>query len=157
MNKKTDIQVESRLLEARRKSLERMNSTAMRSHGKLWGMDVFSWFLPDSELIANTLSAFPFPVIWIGNKSDMLATLQGEEIDLSNMQAVICFDAHVFELSDKVISQITYLAGVKDVASALEMVSSLQGNQKVLLFTSSRENWEQDKQKFEAFLALVKV
>ena len=157
MEKKQDLNLENRLLDFRQESLKRMNSTTMRSHGKLWGMDVFSWFLPDPELIANTLTAFPFQVIWLANEEDIIRTINEDNGVIQNLHAVICFDNHIFSLTDRLLGQVKQVFGTNDLNDAFEFFQMLQGAQRVLLFTSSSRNWEDDKISFENYLSMVQI
>jgi hypothetical protein len=111
MEKKQDLNLENRLLDFRKESLKKLNTTTMRSHGKLWGMDVFSWFLPDPELITK----------------------------------------------DNLLSEVKHVIGTNDLISAFEYFQMLQGSQRVLLFTSSLENWEEDKLNFDNYLSMVQI
>lgn len=37
----------------------------LRPHGKMWGMDVFSWNNPSIEDVQNTLLSFPAPILLV--------------------------------------------------------------------------------------------
>lgn len=157
MDKKTNIHTGDRLLEARRESLRQMNATSMRPHGKLWGMDVFSWFHPDPELIANTLHSFPFQVIWIANGDDVISALKEEELVVNNLHAVITYDASIFKFEDSWLNGIKNCAGTQTVEEAFHFLRMFKAPQKVLMFSASGENWEAHKTAFEDFLKLVQV
>lgn len=157
MEKKQDLNLENRLLDFRKESLKKLNTTTMRSHGKLWGMDVFSWFLPDPELITNTLAAFPFQVIWLANESDIKRTIKDDPAVVNNLHAVICFDNSIFSLPDNLLNEVKHVIGTKDLLSAFEYFQMLQSSQRVLLFTSSLENWEEDKLNFDNYLSMVQI
>jgi hypothetical protein len=157
MNKKANILIENRLLEARKESLKQLNSTAMRPHGKLWGMDVFSWFHPEAELVANTLHSFPFPVIWIANGDDIIAALHEEELVVNNLHALIAYDSSIFDLENSWLKNINIVAGTASISEAFQLLNVFKAPHKVLLFTASGANWEEDKQSFEEFLKLVQV
>lgn len=157
MEKKTNIRIEDRLLKARKESLHQMNATSMRPHGKLWGMDVFSWFHPDPELIANTLHSFPFPVIWIANGADIIQALKEEELVLNNLHAVVAYDASIFSLENSWLDGIKNCAGTTTVDEAFHFLRMFKAPQKVFMFTASGENWEENKRTFEDFLKLVQV
>ena len=157
MEKKQDLNLGNRLLDFRKESLKRLNSTTMRSHGKLWGMDVFSWFLPDPELITNTLTAFPFQVIWVANEVDVVRTIEEDPFVMSNLHTVICYDNSIFTLPETLLDQVKQVIGTPDLERAFECFQMLQGTQRVLLFTSSSSSWEDDKLQFENYLSLVQI
>ncbi len=157
MEKKQDLNLENRLLDFRKESLKKLNTTTMRSHGKLWGMDVFSWFLPDPELITNTLSAFPFHVIWLANENDIIRTIHDDNTIVNNLHAVICYDNSIFSLPENLLNEVKHVIGTKNLISAFECFQMLQGTQRVLMFTSSSESWEEDKLNFENYLSMVQI
>jgi hypothetical protein len=157
MEKKQGLNLENRLIDFRKESLKRLNTTTMRSHGKLWGMDVFSWFLPDPELMTNTLTAFPFQVIWLANEVDIVRTISDDERVIKNLHAVICIDNSIFSLPENLLGETKHVIGLNDLNSALECIQMMQGAQRVLLFTSSSNDWEEDKLKFENYLSMVQI
>lgn len=157
MDKNLNIRIEDRLLEARRESLGRMNATSMRPHGKLWGMDVFSWFHPDPEIIANTLQSFPFPVIWIGNGLDITQTLAESDLKNNNLSAVIAYDSNVFNLKNTWLDGIKNCAGTNSVDAAFVFLRMFKAPQNVLMFTASGNDWEHHRNCFEEYLKVVQV
>ena len=41
--------------------------TTLQSHGKIQGMDAFSWHNPNIFVLDKTIESFPFRTIWLGN------------------------------------------------------------------------------------------
>lgn len=156
MNEKLNTRTEDRLLEARKEGLNKMHETSMRPHGKLWGMDVFSWVNPSTEMISNTLHSFPFPVIWIGNGSDIIQSLNEEELVIHNLRSVITHDTNIFNLKDSWLEGLKNCAGTDSVEAAFHLVQLFKAPQTVLLFTASGEKWEEDAAQFEEFIKLLK-
>lgn len=156
MNEKLNTRVEDRLLEARKESLKNLHSTSMRSHGKFWGMDVFSWVNPNPGLIANTIHSFPFPVIWVGNALDIMDTLTEEEMILGNLHSIIAFDSNVFTLKDSWLNGVNNCAGTNSVEDAFQFVKLFKASQTVLMFSSSGENCEQANSAFEELIKLYR-
>ena len=74
-SKTTTRKKEDQLLEARQEGLRNAENSSIRPHGKLWEMDVFSWYKPNIHVLANTIHAFPFPVIWVANSSDIIEAI----------------------------------------------------------------------------------
>lgn len=157
MKDKVKLNVEETLLEARRESLQQIHTNSMRSHGKLWGMDVFSWSNPNSEIIANTLRSFPFPVIWIGNGSDIVSALNEEELVANNLHAIISYDTNVFNFKESWLSKIPNCAGTQSVADAHHFLKMFKAPQTVLMFTASGDNHMDNMNEFEHFLFLVQT
>jgi len=62
---KKQIGAEESLLKARVEGMHQLEKGSLRPHGKLWGMDVFSWYNPMRFELENVLSSFPSPVLWL--------------------------------------------------------------------------------------------
>lgn len=157
MSEKNITRTGDRLLEARRESLQQMNTTSMRPHGKLWGMDVFSWIHPNPSLVINTLHAFPFRVFWLGNASDIEAALLEDELLLGHIHAVVTYDSNVFKFKDEWLNKIENCAGTGTLSDSFHLLEMFKAPQTVLLFTASGENAENLKQEFENYLNLVRI
>ena len=85
LEKKTKVDQRTQLLQAREEGLKSLQNGVLKPHGKLLGMDVFSWLNPDVHMLMNTLHSFPFPVIWIAQKMDWDALLNLDNTILSNL------------------------------------------------------------------------
>jgi hypothetical protein len=157
MSEKLGTRTEDRLLEARRESLHQLNESSIRPHGKLWGMDVFSWFNPTPSLIANTLHSFPFPAIWIGNGAVIAKALAEDELLLNNLSAIISYDSSIFNLENHWLDKIENCVGTQSVEEAFHFLKMVKAPQTILMFTATGENWEENKKEFEDFLKLVQV
>jgi hypothetical protein len=157
MSEKLGTRTEDRLLEARRESLHQLNESSIRPHGKLWGMDVFSWFNPTPSLIANTLHSFPFPAIWIGNGAVIAKTLADDESLVNNLSALISYDSSIFNLDNHSLDQMKNCVGTKSVDEAFHFLKMVKAPQTILMFTATGENWEERKKEFENYLKLVQV
>jgi hypothetical protein len=157
MREKVGTRAENRLLEARRESLHQLNESSIRSHGKLWEMDVFSWFNPSPSLIANTLHSFPFPAIWIGNGTVISKVLAEDELLLNNLSAIISYDSTIFKLENNWLDQLKNCVGTQSVNEAFHFLKMIKAPQTILMFTATGENWEENKKEFEDFLKLVQV
>jgi hypothetical protein len=156
MSEKNITRTVDRLLEARRESLQQMNSSSMRSHGKLWGMDVFSWVHPNASLVINTLHAFPFKVIWLGNSEDIAAALKEDDGLLGNLHSVVTYDSNVFLFEDEWLNRIENCAGTADLEHAFQLLNMFKAPQTVLFFTASGEKADEWNEVFENYLKLVK-
>lgn len=157
MNEKLNIKVEDRLLEARKEGLRQFHETSMRPHGKLWGMDVFSWSNPNAGLISNTLHSFPFPVIWIGNGSTIIDAINEEEDVLANLHSIIAYDFNVFNLKDEWLTKVKNCAGTETVEQTFEFLKMFKAPQTVLMFTSSGEKQLENMKIFDDYLKLVQL
>jgi hypothetical protein len=155
MEKQRTISAEELLLGARKESLSRINQTALRSHGKLWGMDVFSWIHPNMSSIGTTINSFPFSVVWVGNAHDLKSALEVQPELMEKLSAVLVYDNTVFALKNEHLTHIKNCVGTGRVEEALRMVKIAAQPQTILLFTASGEVAEEAKIEFENTLNLL--
>jgi hypothetical protein len=156
MSEKNITRSGDRLLEARRESLQQMNTTSMRPHGKLWGMDVFSWIHPNPSLVINTLHAFPFKVFWIGNASDIELALLEDKSLLYQLHALITYDSNVFTFRDEWLNKVENCAGTAMLSDSFHLLELFKASRTVLLFTATGEHANKLKEEFEHYLNLVR-
>jgi hypothetical protein len=142
----------NQLQEARTRNLEQIEKSALRAHGKLWGMDVFSWYNPMTFEIENILHSFPTPVLWFGNAED-ISKLAGDNKDcFSNLKMICCHDKADLSLSFEAMNLIETFFAANELGDVLKMLKTFKKENGILLFTSKGENWKQDKIAFESFL-----
>lgn len=140
------------LLEARELQLKNVDSDGLRSLGKYWGMDVFTWSNPFSGVLANMIHSFPFPVIWIGNQADIAKTLQTDEDICYNLDGIVLTDASIFSLPDIVLKNVKNCASSTNLLETVELLNAFKSNQKILLYTSSGEEGTAKRKEFETYL-----
>lgn len=146
------INAQEKLLKARQQNLENQVVSSLRSHGKMWGMDVFSWFKPSLYELENTLSSFPAPICWFANENDVVNLLKEETYWLVNVKLICTYDNAGFKLPNQVMDKVDTILGTEKIEDALDLVKTLKMKQGILLFTSSGENWNSFKLKFDEFL-----
>ena len=154
MENKVEHKLGNALVEARKESLKQMHKTSIRPHGKLWGMDVFSWYQPNAELVVNTIHTFPFPVVWVGNSSDIKGTIALDHSICSHLNALLFHDSAKISLSVEEWLKTKTVASVSNLEDALRLLNSFKQKNTVLLFTASGDNWETQKELFENFLSI---
>jgi hypothetical protein len=142
------------LLKVRQEQIENPVVGSLRSHGKLWGMDVFSWFKPNLFELENTISSFPFPIVWFSNEDDVLNLINDNTTWVSNVKLICTYDKAGFKLSNKLLDKIENVLGSASLTDALELLKVLKVKQSVFLFTSSSENWKEVKEEFDNYLSL---
>ena len=145
---------EEQLIDARKEGLQNAEKTSIRPHGKLWEMDVFSWYKPNLQILANTLHAFPFPVVWIGNSTDIIRVLEEDSSLDSNLHGVFAYDnaKFIMELNSK--WKIKNSAGTNSVEHTLALIQAIKQKNTVLLFTSTDDEWSIKKDYFDNYLKL---
>lgn len=154
MSQNIGQKVTDRLLEARQEALSQFKEGTIRPHGKLWGMDVFSWANPNPELVASTIDSFPFPVTWIGEKElfDWVAVNHPEIWD--TIESVVAYNSPGLYLTEEHYKKIQTVVGAQNVQDALTLFNGIHGKSGVLLFTSSGLEWERINNEFTAFVKM---
>ncbi|MCO5258763.1 MAG: hypothetical protein M9916_01340 [Crocinitomicaceae bacterium] len=155
MEKKTNLTAtESNLLETRKEALNQAMSESIRPHGKLWGMDVFSWSNPEIHLIAPTIHAFPFPVVLVAPSSLAMSIMDYDSSLKPNIHAVLAYNdkLHAFNLT--IFKPIATVIIADSVAETLDELENCKLNRGVVLFCSEGAEFEHDKKKFFDFLAI---
>ncbi len=154
MESKLKVNTDGRLLEARNEGLKKMKESTLRPQGKLWGMDTFSWYQPNVNLLANTLHAFPFPIVWIGNSEDIYSTLDDDPSVCCQLKTIITFDNAQINTPIDALNKIDNIVCVQTLKDAFAMLKSFKLKNAVLLFSASGENWREGKEEFEFFLSM---
>lgn len=157
MDQKLDQKIANKLVEHRLESLQENKNGKIRPHGKLWGMDVFSWNNPEIELIASTISSFPFPVIWIGNKELFDWCSMNCPTVWSNVKTVIATDHPGIFFTNEHFLDVSNVVGTNSTTDALEMMKGLKQKGAVLLFTSTGIEWERNQKMFNEFMDLHQI
>ncbi|MFM7668811.1 MAG: hypothetical protein ACKO7D_11570 [Bacteroidota bacterium] len=151
MSEKEITQIENSILQARKEGLLKAGDTTMQSHGKLWGMDVFSWINPKPAVLAATMDSFPFPIFWISSSSERTEILE-VNVDLNvKIQFSVVLDSENLPLvSNTVVS-------VSNLNEAFDQINKLKTKPSILLFTYSKSDWEYQKNRFNDYLSMAQV
>jgi len=106
--------------------------TTLQSHGKLLGMDAFSWHNPNIAVLDKTIESFPFRTVWLGNASEVNEYIDKYDEGGSKVEQYLIYGA----LKDMVKKQehITYFESVSKVIQNLDDFTLQPG---ILLFTAS--------------------
>lgn len=152
--KKQDIQPKEQLLQTRERNLELVEKSSLRPHGKLWGMDVFTWYNPATFELENTLTSFPFPVIWFGNHADISALIETSTDAWSNLHTICVYDSGVVEIPMDAMHTIENVLGVQHFQDMFEFIRTFKQKNAIFLFTASGKNSSEHKKQFEDFLHL---
>lgn len=140
------------LQEARNRNLAHVEKSALRAHGKLWGMDVFSCYNPTTYEIENILNSFPAPVLWIANCEDISKLVSENAAYFLNSKIVCCHDKADLFLSFEAMNLIDIFFAAAALEDVLKMLKSFKRENGILLLTSKGENWKNDRVSFEFFL-----
>jgi hypothetical protein len=154
MNERKQVVQQTNLLQARKNVREELEVGLLRPHGKLWTMDVFTWFKPSFQELENTLSSFPYPTIWFGTQQEIEEILVEDETWIQRISLVCMFENNSVGLSADIIHRIPSFLTCNQLEDGLELLKKLKISKSVLLFTSSSENWKEHKQIFERYLQI---
>lgn len=150
---KTKLTTEEILRAARSENLEHVKEiTSMRAHGKILGMDTFSWVNPDMNSLTTMIDNFPFSVLWLttGEHFEL-----GCELNISlhkNLDTLIIYDAKSNSLKDNLIDKIETVLCVEGIEMALRFVRDKERQKMVFLFTSDSNHSNDVKNKFEEWI-----
>ncbi|MBC9813675.1 hypothetical protein H9Y05_14460 [Crocinitomicaceae bacterium CZZ-1] len=149
-----EIKTRHNLLEARKKALEQVTHGSIRPHGKLWGMDVFSWMNPDVEALALTIHAFPFPILWLSPSGLLMAVAECDAAIATNIHTVITYDqSSAAEKSGEILHLIT----TNDIHQAFQKMNALQFKPGIILFCSEGADSEMYQKAFSNYLELHQI
>ena len=142
------------LLRARKEGLEQWREqTSMKAHGKVYGMDTFSWLNPPTEGLINVISSFPFSVLWL---SGYAQAKEGLELNLGlhrNLNTMIIYDQTQLSIAPEFLSEVETIMNVKSVNDALAFVKEVNRDKMVFLFTSHGDNARTEMNAFEIWLS----
>ena len=154
MSEKEIAQVENSILQARKEGLLKAGDSSMQSHGKLWGMDVFSWVNPKPAVLSATMDSFPFPIFWISS------SLERNEVLKVNIELNAKIHFSVLLDSDNSTNNLLVLNNgvvVSTLNEAFDQINSLKIKPSILLFTYSKSDWEYQKNRFNDYLSMAQV
>lgn len=151
MSEKEIAQIENSILQARKEGLLKAGDTTMQSHGKLWGMDVFSWINPKPTVLAATMDSFPFPIFWVSS------SLERNEVLEVNVELMAKIHFSVIVDSENVQNGSNNIVSVSTLNEAIDQINSLKIKPSILLFTYSKSDWEYQKNRFSDYLSMAQV
>jgi uncharacterized protein (DUF302 family) len=130
-------------------SLRKARGEGIRAHGKLKGLDVFSWMQPDQQALVNFMTAIPKSIVWVGNPAEIEAVLSGHPELLNKFQSILSFGENRtgFMLENE-------FDDIQDVLN--DLMTELKSNG-TLLFTCTENDSEYVSLKIVAYLNLVQL
>lgn len=145
---------EEQLLQAREEGLRELaKANAMRAHGKVLGMDTFSWISPQSDLLATVLNSFPFAVLWVGSHDQVKTCLENYPELTQKIETIIVHDKTLLNVRRELLQKIKNIACVEGTAAALALTKSLKLKKGVLLYTTDGGDAKNGKAEFELFIS----
>jgi hypothetical protein len=144
--------LQSQLLQARSEGLQRASGHALRPLGKLWGMDVFTWYAPSVYELSATIQAFPFPVFWMATDRQLkeMAALDSETFRLVTWIAQ--YNSAELGLPADVLPSSLFATATDGLEDTFELLKNKRSAQHILLFTAVGNEWKTHMQLFEQFV-----
>lgn len=143
------------LVQARTEALENQEFS-LRPLGKLWGMDVFTWYKASCENIASTIAAFPFPVIWFSTAETITQMLKHDAELMKSIQWLGQYNTASMQIPQQVARVIPLVTSTENLSDSLTLLRHNKQEKFALLFTTSGEGWKTYKQQFEDFVSINK-
>lgn len=146
------VKAEEQLLQARERGLREASEVhAMKAHGKVLGMDAFSWVNPDLATLASVIDSFPFAVHWMGGHDQIRQCLEAYPEVVESLQSIVIYDRTLADIPRTFLDQVPNIACLEGTVEALNLLKAMQRGKSVFLFTSTHLN-EERSTIFEAFL-----
>ena len=130
-------------------SLLKSQRVGLRAHGKLKGLDVFTWMQPEQNALINFFESIPSGIIWVGNPTEIEAVLS-VHLQLTNkFQSILSFGENRtgFMLENEFL----------DIQEVLNGLMSELTSTGTLLFTCTDSDSEYVALKIAAYLNLVQL
>lgn len=153
MKQKVDqLSTEQQLLQARERGLQEASEVhAMRAHGKVLGMDAFSWNNPEIDNLIMVINSFPFAVNWVGPHDQIKKCLEVSPELTFNIQSIIIYDRTSLQLDRDTLSTIPNVACLEGTEDALSLLKAMHRQKNIFLFTTGIDH-EKSKAVFNAFI-----
>lgn len=146
---------EEQLLQARKEGLQdALQVNSMRAHGKVLGMDTFSWINPQLDALASALSSFPFEIIWVGSHEQITRCLSIQPELAKSIETIIVHDNPILNLKKETLNEIKNIVCLEGTKHALELIKSMKKDKCALLFSTMGTTAKNDKEEFEQYISL---
>ncbi len=155
--KTTVVSSEEQLLDARKTGLnEAQQVNAMQVHGKVLGMDAFSWVNPQMDMLATFLNSLPFSMVWAANHDQIKWCLEQFPGLVSKLETVIVCDNATLNVDASVLDKITTVVCIEGTEDAMEFVKATKRAKAAFLFTTNGANAHDEIAIFNEFIRLYK-
>jgi hypothetical protein len=153
MSEKEIAQIEDSIIKARKEGLLKASDSSMQSHGKLWGLDVFSWINPKPSVLSATMESFPFPLIWLSSLAEKEPVLLSNPDLLNKIHYAIEINSNASQDNHRLNNH----SKVNSVSDAFNVIQQIKIKPSILLFTYANSDWEYQKNRFIDYLSLAQV
>jgi hypothetical protein len=156
-SKISKLSTEEQLLQARERGLREANEVnAMSAHGKVLGMDTFSWVSPQLDILSTVLSSFPFPVLWVGSHDQIKNCLENYPEIIQKIDTVILYDRTLLNTERTILKDIKNITCIEGTDHALTIAKSMSKKKRVFLFTIDKKSAHGQREQFEQFITSLR-
>jgi len=146
---------EQQLLQAREQGKqEALLVNAMNAHGKVLGMDCFSWMNPHIDALSSVMESLPFQIIWIGQHDQIKDCINAYPSLTDSLETIIVTDRTLLNLDRSHLSAIKNIVCVEGATNAFELLKTMKKEKSVFLFTSGGKTVQKEKELFDQFISL---
>ena len=124
--------IRSAIAKAQEQALLSSSDSSLKSHGKLFGMDAFSWHNPNISVLEKTIESFPFRTIWLGNYAEINAYIKSYDEFHKKVEEYIVYG----ECQDIVKKQ-KDIKHFPDLNKSIMSLKQLSFSPGIILFTAS--------------------
>lgn len=124
--------IKSAIAKAQKIGSKGPSDTSLKSHGKLFGMDAFSWHNPDVLVLEKTIESFPFPTIWLGNATEINAYVNSFDHGHQKIKNYI-----IYGDCEDIVKNQKHTIHFPSLSISLKELKAYSFNPGILLFTAS--------------------
>lgn len=157
MIKKTGRNIKDELVDKRHEDRRQLLNGNMRSHGKLWGMDCFSWFNPDLDALKSAIQHFHLPVIWVSTTSLINELLIHDNAWMKNLEVICTIDDNLDQLNMDKLQNGTTIMVNSMLVEALKIIQQINHSNRILLISSDRNECFKDQLVVDQFITAAKA
>jgi len=125
--------------------------TTLQSHGKLFGMDAFSWLNPNLSVLEKTIESFPFRTVWLGNAAEIRAYMKSYDLDGKKVERYM-----VFGESDDIVNDHKNIERFPSLKTSFDALNAGAFSPGVLLFTASDSDSQYAMNYFSSLFSKLK-
>ncbi|MFK7786565.1 MAG: hypothetical protein AB8B56_15705 [Crocinitomicaceae bacterium] len=150
--KQVEQSIAEQLKQARKAGLEEVKTNqALCPHGKVAGMDVFSWVNPDMEALNSMIASMPYKVIWAATTQQARKLWELNGGGLKSIETLVVYNSGQVH-TEKWFSSFENVLCVKGADHALMMVDKVRKEQRAFIWTLPQDNWTEIKTELENHL-----
>lgn len=144
--------VATQLKQARNAGLEELNTNfALCPHGKVAGMDVFSWVNPDIDALNATIASMPYKVIWAATTDQATALWKLNGDALKSIETLVIYNSgQVY--TEKWFAAFKNVLCVQGADHALFLLDKIRKPERTFIWSLPQNNWSEVKTLLENHL-----